>query len=133
MSIKHKNKKATCGQFWALRLKVVEMNENIKEEYNRLRTLFENVDPSKSNLVDELLKKAAFLKCELDSLESTIKINGSIEKSNKGNVRLSIYYKTYLSSLNLYQSIIRTLNTIMGKNVIDGDDEFDEFLKKANA
>ncbi len=109
------------------------MNEKIKEEYDRLKSLFVNVDLFKSDLVDELLKKAAFLKYELDSLEATIKINGSIEKSNKGNVRLSIYYKTYLSSLNLYQSIIRTLNTIMGKNVMDDDDEFDEFLKKANA
>ena len=112
---------------------MIPESAKIKKEYLRLKTLFENVDESKSNLVDELLKKAAFLKCELDSLEATIKIHGSIEKSNKGNVRLSLYYKTYLSSLTLYQSIIRTLNTIMGKNIVDEDDEFDEFLKRANA
>ena len=69
---------------------------------------------------------------KLDTLEKKIEKYGSIETSNKGNVRESIYYKTYLQSINVYQSIIRTLNTIMGKNVVDPDDEFDEFMSKLN-
>ena len=104
------------------------MNNAINEEYKRLKNLFANVDESKTELVDELLKKASFLKVELDGLELQIKKYGSIQKSNKGNVRESIYFKTYLQSINVYQSIIKTLNTIMGKNSIDEDDEFDAFL-----
>ena len=104
------------------------MSKVIKEEYERLKALFINVDESKAELVDELLKKASFLKFNLDTLELQIQKNGAIEKSNKGNVRESIYYKTYLQSVNVYQSIIKTLNTIMGKNVIDPDDEFDDFI-----
>lgn len=104
------------------------MNNAINEEYKRLKNLFTNVDESKTELVDELLKKASFLKVELDGLELQIKKYGSIQKSNKGNVRESIYFKTYLQSINVYQSIIKTLNTIMGKNSIDEDDEFDAFL-----
>ena len=100
----------------------------IETEYQRLKKLFVNVDESKAELVDELLKKASFLKFNLDSLERYIHKNGAIEKSNKGNVRESIHYKTYLQTVNVYQSIIKTLNTIMGKNVIDPDDEFDEFM-----
>ena len=103
---------------------------SINKEYERLKALFTNVDESKAELVDELLKKASFLKCELENLESLVRKYGSIQKSNKGNVRESIYYKTYLSSLNVYQGIIKTLNTIMGKNIVDEDDEFDEFLKQ---
>lgn len=108
------------------------MKKCVYEEYQRLKKLFENVDESKTELVDELLKKASFLKSELDNLEESIIKYGTIEKSNKGNVRQSIYYKTYLSTVNVYQSIIKTLNSIMGKNIIDEDDEFDEFIRKAN-
>lgn len=108
------------------------MSKCVYEEYERLKKLFINVDESKAELVDELLKKASFLKSELDVLEIKIEKYGAIETSNKGNVRESIYYKTYLQTINVYQSIIRTLNTIMGKNVVDPDDEFDEFMSKIN-
>lgn len=103
------------------------------EEYQRLKSLFNSVDETKTELVDELLKKAAFLKVELDNLEAKVTRYGSIEISSKGNTRESIYYKTYLSSVSIYQGLIRTLNGIMGSNVIDDDDEFDEFMKKANS
>lgn len=63
-------------------------------------------------------------------MERLVKKHGSVQRSNKGNVRESVYYKTYLSSLNVYQGIIKTLNSIMGKNIIDDDDEFDEFIKQ---
>lgn len=104
----------------------------MNEEYERLKALFVNVEPSKAELCDELLHKAAFLKKELDNLEKLIKKYGSVERSNKGNVRESIYYKTYLSSVNVYQGIIKTLNTIIGKNVVDADDEFDSFMESIN-
>lgn len=108
------------------------MKKCVYEEYQRLKKLFENVDESKAKLVDELLKKVSFLKSELDSLEESIIEYGAIERSSKGNVRQSIYYKTYLSTITIYQGIIKTLNCIMGKNVIDENDEFDEFIRKAN-
>ena len=103
---------------------------SVKNEYERLKALFSNVDESKAQLIDDLLKKASFLKCELEQLEKLVKKYGSVQKSNKGNVRESVYYKTYLQSLNVYQGIIKTLNTIMGKNIIDEDDDFDEFMKQ---
>lgn len=107
--------------------------KNAFEEYQRLKKLFNNIDETKNELVDELLKKAAFLKVELDTLEVKITKYGSIEVSNKGNTRESIYYKTYLSTVSIYQGIIRTLNSIMGSNVVDDDDSFDEFMKKASS
>lgn len=108
------------------------MNNKKAQEYERLKALFKDVEPTKVELVDELLHKAAFIKCELDGLEILIKKYGTVERSNKGNVRESIYYKTYLSTVNVYQGIVRTLNTVIGKNVIDVDDEFDEFMRTAN-
>lgn len=109
------------------------MSKCVYDEYTRLKKLFDGVEETKNELVDELLKKAAFLKVELDNLEVKIKKYGSIEVSNKGNTRESIYYKTYLSTVSIYQGIIRTLNSIMGTSVSDEDDSFDEFIKKASS
>ena len=83
----------------------------------------------KTKLVNELLLKAAFLKVQLDGLELQIKKYGAVQMKN-GEFRESVSYKTFLSSLAVYQTIIKTLNSIMGKNTIDEDDEFDEFMKK---
>lgn len=94
----------------------------VNEEYIRLKKLFEVVDDSKKELIDELLKKAAFLKVELDNLEDKIHRFGAVEVSNKGNKRESIYYKTYLVSVSIYQGLIITLNIVLGSNVIDDDD-----------
>lgn len=104
------------------------MNEKTRIEYERLLELFKDVDETKRKLVDELLKKAAFLKVQLDALEDEIRKKGSVTRV-KGEYVVSIAYKTFLSSFALYQTTIKTLNTIMGKNTIDEDDEFDEFMK----
>ena len=103
----------------------------VKIEYQRLKLVFETTDPKKAELVDELLKKAAFLKVELDKLEEIIKVEGINQVSSKGNKRTNPLYKTYLSSVNSYQTIIRTLNSIMSKSDNDSDDEFDDFIRQA--
>lgn len=107
------------------------MNGKTKIEYERLLELFKDVDETKRNLVDELLKKAAFLKVELDSLEDEIRKNGCMTVV-KGQYIVSLAYKTFLQSLGTYQTIIKTLNSIIGKNETDEDDEFDEFINKIN-
>ncbi len=104
----------------------------VNKEYKRLKSLFKEVDENKTKLVDELLQRASFLKVQLKDLEDGISKSGVIQKSNKGNVRMNPAYKIYLNSVAVYQSIIKTLNQIMGQNVIDGEDEFDEFIKNAN-
>ena len=42
------------------------MEDKISAEYARLKALFQNVEPTKAELVDDLVSKAAFLKVELD-------------------------------------------------------------------
>ena len=105
------------------------MDDKVKKEYERLSALFKDVEESKTQLVNELLLKAAFLKVQLDGLELQIKKYGAVQMKN-GEFRESVSYKTFLSSLAVYQTIIKTLNSIMGKNTIDEDDDFDEFMKK---
>jgi hypothetical protein len=107
------------------------VDTKVKNEYERLAALFKDVDPAKTKLAEELLWKAAFLKVELDELQDQVKKRGAVEYSSKGNSRQTQCYKTFLASLGVYQTIIKTLNSIMGKNAIDEDDEFDEFIKNA--
>lgn len=105
--------------------------QNIQTEYERLKSLFSRIDETKIELVDELLKKAAYLKVELDNLQRDIDRNGVIQVSNKGNTRVNLAFKTYLQTVSIYQGIIKTLNSIFGSTVDDGDDEFDEFIRNA--
>lgn len=98
-------------------------------EYERLKKLFLNSENSKTELVDELLKKAAFLKVELEGLENDIRKSGIVQVSNKGNTRINFSYKAYLQSVSIYSGIIKTLNSILGSSVDEGEDEFDDFIK----
>lgn len=108
------------------------MDKEISAEYARIKSLFEGVEPTKLELIDNLILKASFLKKELNILEINIKKYGSVERSNKGNIRQSLYFKTYLQSLTVYQTIIKTLNSVLGNEGINGDDEFETFIKSVN-
>jgi 16S rRNA G527 N7-methylase RsmG len=74
------------------------LNSNMLKEYKRLKSLFINVDEYKIKLVDELLKKAAFLKVELDNLELSIASTYVVQTSSKGNQRVNLSYRMYMST-----------------------------------
>ena len=75
------------------------MNKNVKKEYERLKSLFKDVDAKKAELVDELLKKAAFLKVQLDELEKDIDEFGATLHFSDGSSKQSSSYKSFLSSV----------------------------------
>jgi len=104
----------------------------INLEYERLKSLFSLVDESKTELVDNLIYQAAFMKVELDKLHEQIKKHGAVQVSTKGTQRQTEAAKYYTKLVNSYGTVIKTLNTILGTQVDDGDDAFDEFLKRAN-
>ncbi len=104
--------------------------ENVQIEYERLRSLFSSVDPTKAELVDNLLNEAAFMRVQLDNLQLQIRKYGAVQISSKGTQRQTEAAKYYTKLVNSYGNVIKTLNTIMGKNMIDDNDEFDEFMKR---
>ncbi|MFA5720607.1 MAG: hypothetical protein WC939_06090 [Acholeplasmataceae bacterium] len=103
---------------------------NVQLEYERLKSLFLSVDPTKTELVDNLLNEAAFMRVQLENLQKQIKKYGAIQISSKGTQRQTEAAKYYTKLVNSYGTVIKTLNTIMGKNMMDDDDEFDEFMKR---
>jgi hypothetical protein len=110
----------------------VSNKNRIYSEYLRLRSLFSSVDEKKTQLVDSLIEQAAFMKVELGILQEQIRKCGSVQVSSKGTQRQTESAKYYTKLINSYGTVIKTLNPIMGKNVIDNDDVFDDFLKQAN-
>lgn len=104
--------------------------KDVQIEYERLRSLFSSVDPTKAELVDNLLNEAAFMKVQLSNLQEQIKKYGAVQISSKGTQRQTEAAKYYTKLVNSYGNVIKTLNTIMGKNMIDDNDEFDEFMKR---
>ena len=100
----------------------------VQVEYERLRSLFSSVDETKTKLVDNLIEQAAFMKIELGILQDQIRKHGAIQISNKGAQRQTEAAKYYTKLVNSYGTVIKTLNSIMGKNIIDEDDEFDKFI-----
>ena len=106
--------------------------KEVSIEVERLRSLFSSVDETKTQLVDSLIYQAAFMKVELDKLQEQIRKHGAIQISSKGTQRQTEAAKYYTELVNSYGTVIKTLNTILGTQVDDGDDAFDEFLKRAN-
>ena len=97
-------------------------------EYERLKSLFSSVDETKTELVDNLIQQAAFMKVELGILQEQIRKHGAVQVSTKGAQRQTEAAKYYTKLVNSYGTIIKTLNSIMGKNIVDEDDEFDKFI-----
>ena len=109
------------------------MNEDrlIEREYKHFIDIYSGADETKLKIANDLFWKAAFLKVQLYALEDKIKRTGAVEYSNKGNSRVSLSYKTYLQSISVYQSLLKTIDTIMGSGEDDDTDEFDDFILKA--
>ena len=105
---------------------------NTQTEYKRLRSLFSSVDETKTELVDNLIQQAAFMKVELSKLQEQMIKYGAIQISSKGLMRQTEAAKYYTKLVNAYGTVIKTLNSILRTQVNDGDDAFDEFLKRAN-
>lgn len=108
------------------------MNKSVNQEYDRLKKIFCNIEESKSELVDNLIQQAAFMKVELDNLQNQIRRYGAVQISSKGAQRQTESAKYYTKLINSYGTVIKTLNSILSKNVNEDDDAFDEFLKKVN-
>ncbi|HCZ23554.1 MAG TPA: hypothetical protein DHV05_01670, partial [Acholeplasmataceae bacterium] len=61
--------------------------KDVNIEIERLRSLFSSVDETKTQLVDNLIEQAAFMKVELGVLQEQIRKYGAVQVSNKGAQR----------------------------------------------
>ena len=100
-------------------------NDECNTELERLREIFARVDPEKSELVDGLLRDAAFLKTENARLRVVLEQTGTVKvhPSNPNLQKPVEAARQYLKNVNTYSVIIKTLNGILNKSGIDEDDD----------
>lgn len=112
----------------------MKKSEVYDAELEKLNELFDNVDPAQKKLVAGLIEDAAFLLAENHVLKEQIAKTGMV-KVHPTNPDLQKPVETgkqYLKNINSYAVIIKTLNGVLSKNALEGDDEFDKFLQDAH-
>ena len=111
---------------------LIEKNQKIKKETNRLKKLFKEIPENRKKLVQRTIENAAFMSVTLEDLMKHIKIYGVKEEYMNGNNQFgfkeSIESKTYNNMIKNYTNIIKQLNDLLPEEKkIDEDDEFKQF------
>ena len=110
----------------------MDKKEVIQKEKNKLKEIFENVEDNKKKLAETTIEQAANLKGELFELYENIENNKSvvISKNNPSHQLITESAKLWNKYLNTYAVLIKTLNSILEKNLIEPDDDYEEFERQ---
>lgn len=108
----------------------------IRAELKRLAQNYTDLLPAKKAIADGLLKRAAFMRIELEDLEADLLENGWTELFSQGKqqepyARARPQGQTYNSVNANYQKIIKQLDAMLPKDDVapgDPDDGFDAFV-----
>ncbi len=105
-------------------------SEVFERERSKLQEIFRDVEPSKAKLVEGLIEDAAFLFSETSELRSAIERTGMvrIHPEHPEIQKPTEAAKQYLKNVNSYSVVIKTLNGVLQKNVVEGEDAFDAFV-----
>lgn len=104
-------------------------SDEFKKELAKLTEIFAEVEPSKRKLVEGLIEDAAFLKAENFILRQQISQTGMVKiHPQHPEIQKPIETaKQYLKNIDSYAVIIKTLNGVLMKNIIEAEDDLDEF------
>lgn len=96
-----------------------------KREFEKLSKIFAQVEEDKRDLVQGLIEDAAFLYAENQELKKLMNDVGmlKVNPNNPSMQKQSEAGKQYLKNINSYSVVIKTLNSILDKNIIEEDDE----------
>lgn len=111
---------------------LVEKNQKIKKETQRLKKLFKELSDNKKKMAEKLIENASFMSITLDELKEDIKVYGVKETYvngvNQFGFKESIESKTYNTMVKNYMNIVKQLNDMLPEQKqINEDDEFDKF------
>lgn len=104
-------------------------SDEYQKELVKLTEIFADVDISKRKLIEGLIEDAAFLKAENASLKESLGATGMV-KIHPQHPELQKPVEAarqYLKNVNSYAVIIKTLNGVLSKNMIEDEDELGEF------
>ncbi len=98
-------------------------------ELAKIQEIFKDVEETKRRLVEGLIEDAAFLRAENAVIKESLAKSGMVKAHPKHpEIQKSTEEaKQYLKNVNSYAVVIKTLNSVLSRNVIDDDGELDEF------
>ncbi|WP_078434240.1 P27 family phage terminase small subunit [Metabacillus halosaccharovorans] len=114
-----------------------KQDELIKEEIERYRKIFENLQEDKKQVVQRLIERVAFMTITLEILEDTIKTKGATYTFVNGSQRMVVEnpaQKSYNTMINRYTSAYEKLFALLPKDGLnvdtsDDDDGFESFVE----
>jgi regulator of replication initiation timing len=100
-----------------------------QQELAKLTEIFKDVDEAKRKLVEGLVEDAAFLKAENSVIKEAISITGMVKiHPNHPELQKPIEAaKQYLKNINSYSVVIKTLNGVLNKNIIEDEDDLGDY------
>ena len=107
--------------------------KQIKQQKNKIKKLFKDMDLKKEPLILNLIDEASFMYTTLNRLKEKINKNGVKELYMNGNNQYgykdSVEAKTYNAMIKNYILVIKQLNELLPNDCekINPEDEFDAF------
>jgi regulator of replication initiation timing len=100
-----------------------------QKELEKLTEIFQDVEETKRKLVEGLIEDAAFLKAENFVLRKSLENTGMVKiHPTQSDLQKPLETaKQYLKNINSYSVIIKTLNGVLNKNIIEEEDDMSEF------
>lgn len=111
------------------------INSRIKKEVTRLNKIFVAKNENEKELLVGLIKRAAFMKCQLDDMEKDLNTKGFVEMFSQSDK--TDPYERERPTARLYNALNKNYQTLMKQladfvdrsdNNIEKDDGFDEFI-----
>lgn len=103
--------------------------EVYQKELTKLTEIFKDVEETKRKLVEGLIEDAAFLKAENYVLKEAITKTGMVKVHHQYPElqKSTEAAKQYLKNINSYSVVIKTLNGVLNKGIIEDEDDLEEF------
>ena len=100
-----------------------------RQEYERIKALFDGVDEKQLALVDGAIWEAARLRVELNRLNEIVKQTGlmKVHPDNPGMQKELPASRLIVKVRANYLNYIAKLSGVLGKSDIDEDDDMEEF------
>jgi hypothetical protein len=100
------------------------MKESEKQEYERIKSLFSDIDEKQIEMLDGLFVECARLKCELDKMNIIINKTGRIKiHPNNPYIQKELPVSKVIEKTRAsYTNITIKLSNILGKSITDEED-----------
>ena len=119
---------------YEMRKEDITKESRIREEEDRLRKVYENLDSQKKIVAEGIIKRAAYLRVTLEDFEKDLDENGYTEPFRQGNQepydRKRPVADMYTSMNALYQKATKQLTDLLPKENPDKEvsDELMDFI-----